>query len=571
MPQTSNQNTVLNGIDALNQFIRQYAQSAVKKPRSWDDSLLFRKYQSSDSLDLEARQLNAVKKFLRNIKRLDGALMEFQNVVEFDMHNNTFDQVELLKNARSICHDLFRPWSKQAIHNFVNRSAEFPTGAGYLTKRAQSRSEKYHSGISVTRKAMAYAFRNLRTDIFASNAVGPNGSLAAERRISIVGGNRFITVPKNTETERLICIEPEGNAYYQKGIGSFLKHVLHSQAGLDLKSQSKNRTQCSDFAFSTIDLASASDSVSMAVVKYLMPSRVFNLLNAFRSEQSVLFGQTIRHNHDHSVFSTMGNGYTFELESLVFYCLAAAVSNSHSLPLGEICVFGDDLIIRNTAAPDLVKLLNFTGFEVNEDKSFTGDDHYRESCGFFYEETLEGTHLVSPLAMKGAFNKSLLATKIFGSWTCIPLDPELIRVHNEMLRYLANTNLTLRNDKLARFYSACIKKIRALFPSQLCGRGYYGETQYLLSDTLCGPTYELGWNIRRGKIGKWSNRLLGGGLYGPPSYDEQEFEKLVPVKKALATQHRSCMPFGYATVCDGEYSSHTYLAFHKNKSEATFL
>lgn len=570
MTQTSNQNTILNGIDALNNFIGQYAQSAVLKPRSWDDQLLFRKYQSSDSLELEDRQLNAVRKFLKNIKRLDSSLVEFQNVVDFDINGNHFPQVELLKKARQTCHDLFRPWSKNDIHTQVNRRVEFPTGAGYVTKRAQSRCEKYHNGISVTLTAMSYAFRHLRTDIFASNSFRDSRPNAADRNIRLVDGNRFITVPKNTETERLICIEPEGNAYYQKGIGSFLKHVLDSRVGLDLTSQSKNRTMCADFTFSTIDLASASDSVSLAIVKYLLPSRVFNLLYAFRCPQSTLFGQTIKHNQDHSVFSTMGNGYTFELESLVFYCLAAAVTSSHNESVSDICVFGDDLIVKNDVAPDLVELLNFTGFEVNKDKSFTGDDLYRESCGYFYEKTDIGVHLVSPLAIKGAFNKSLLATQIFGSWSCIPLDPELIRVHNEMLRYLANTNMSLRNDKLARFYSACIKKIRALFPSQLTGRGYYEETQYLLSDTLNVPTHELGWNIRRGKIGKWSNRLLGKGLYGPPSYDEQEFEKLSTIKRKLADQHRSCMPFGYASVCDGEFSSHAFLAFHRSSTKVNF-
>jgi hypothetical protein len=69
----------------------------------------------------------------------------------------------------------------------------------------------------------------------------------------------------------------------------------------------------------------------------------------------------------------MGNGFTFELESLLFYALCSAVTNN-------VSVYGDDIIVPTSSVEEVINLLNDCGFELNLSKSyFTG--YFRESCG----------------------------------------------------------------------------------------------------------------------------------------------------------------------------------------------
>jgi hypothetical protein len=77
--------------------------------------------------------------------------------------------------------------------------------------------------------------------------------------------------------------------------------------------------------------------------------------------------------------SSMGNGFTFALESLIFGALVrCAIRRTGSVK--KSAVYGDDLIVPVTAAPYLKTLLEYFGFQLNEDKSFAAGP-FRESCG----------------------------------------------------------------------------------------------------------------------------------------------------------------------------------------------
>jgi hypothetical protein len=89
-------------------------------------------------------------------------------------------------------------------------------------------------------------------------------------------------------------------------------------------------------------------------------------------------------------FSTMGNACTFPVESFAFLAITlAAVLTERNLPVtvgsikklvGEVAVFGDDLIVPNDSRELLVDALEVLHFKVNDSKSFwTGK--FRESCG----------------------------------------------------------------------------------------------------------------------------------------------------------------------------------------------
>lgn len=204
-------------------------------------------------------------------------------------------------------------------------------------------------------------------------------------------------VPKTSKTDRTICVEPSLNALGQKGIGAYMKKRL-GLFGVNLRDQGVNQRLAHlgslDGSLATIDLSSASDTVSYALVMSLLPSGWFSLLDRFRSECVEVPGGVL----ELEKFSSMGNAYTFELESLIFYALALAVCDSLDL-IGEpifardpdgvtrlqrcrwnLAVFGDDIIIPSGAFSSLVEVLNWCGFVVNNDKSFSMGN-FRESCG----------------------------------------------------------------------------------------------------------------------------------------------------------------------------------------------
>jgi hypothetical protein len=79
-------------------------------------------------------------------------------------------------------------------------------------------------------------------------------------------------------------------------------------------------------------------------------------------------------------FSSMGNGFTFELESLIFWAAAEAVKDYLGYHGSKISVFGDDVILPNGCYEVFSSFAMFLGFKVNSKKSFSSG-YFRESCG----------------------------------------------------------------------------------------------------------------------------------------------------------------------------------------------
>jgi len=196
----------------------------------------------------------------------------------------------------------------------------------------------------------------------------------------VVRGNRFTTVPKDANKERGICVEPGVNVFLQLGVGRTLRQRL-SRVGIDLDDgQPLHRLyalQASrDGEHSTIDLSSASDTVCTNLVRLLLPPEWFEVLDALRSRFTWINGVW----HHNQKFSSMGNGFTFELETLIFYAISKEACGGAS---ADVLVYGDDIIIPTTSFKDVVSALRYFGFTPNPRKSF-GSGRFRESCGGDY-------------------------------------------------------------------------------------------------------------------------------------------------------------------------------------------
>lgn len=209
-------------------------------------------------------------------------------------------------------------------------------------------------------------------------------------RFTAVENNTVVFVPKSWKTHRTIAKEPTHSLPFQLALDSFLKQKLRKW-GIDLSSQEKNqelaREGSIDGSLATLDLESASDTLAYNAVCWLLPHEWFRLFEAFRSSSySAPWGRA-----RYAKFSSMGNGYTFTLETLIFAALARAVGSQ------RYSVYGDDIIIETALVPRLHRLLTFLGFRLNKDKSFVNaDSRFRESCGCDYYKGV----LVTPFYLR---------------------------------------------------------------------------------------------------------------------------------------------------------------------------
>jgi hypothetical protein len=110
----------------------------------------------------------------------------------------------------------------------------------------------------------------------------------------------------------------------------------------------------------------------------LLPSDFFQLLDAWRAKTGRYAGCAESgvkpFEITYAMFSSMGNGATFALETLIFAAACVAVGSK------DYQVYGDDIVIEAELVAPLLKLLRFFGLTPNLDKTHvTGP--YRESCG----------------------------------------------------------------------------------------------------------------------------------------------------------------------------------------------
>lgn len=204
--------------------------------------------------------------------------------------------------------------------------------------------------------------------------------------IMINNMDKVTFVEKNATEKRAIVPQQSGNVCLQKGPAYQLKTCL-KRVGIDLTDQSKNqelaRIASISRCYATLDCKNASALMNYRVVWDIIPNDLFIELDALRNTHGEYQSDGGPKIIDWQMFSSMGNGYNFELESLLFYVLALAACEKHGDYIGEVSVYGDDIIVPLSCAPFVMEVLEAVGFEMNRKKSHI-NGHFRESCGAHY-------------------------------------------------------------------------------------------------------------------------------------------------------------------------------------------
>lgn len=206
----------------------------------------------------------------------------------------------------------------------------------------------------------------------------------------LVHSSRLSFVPKNAKTYRAIEVGPRWNVFLQLGLGEMIGQKLRT-VGLDIKTQTERNRELVSRAhidgLATIDLSNASGTLSTNLVIDLLTgledddsegsfSEWLDLILKLRVTHTEYKGKI----HRLEMISGMGNGYTFPLETLIFFVLAWGTCQFLGLKTDKMAVFGDDIIVPNQAASTLIEVLGAVGFTTNVEKTFIEGDFY-ESCG----------------------------------------------------------------------------------------------------------------------------------------------------------------------------------------------
>lgn len=341
---------------------------------------MFSKYLDEKVIPEEIRESAAIEKWLKVEE--SNVTTNMRLMFYHDDHIGRVPVGRLVNDIQRLIRKILGPFDYHAIMAGSNHT----NGASTRIKRSPKAAiDKLAGDAHVSRSALEHWV------LFADQ------NRLREQALEICNESVMFTVPKKSDINRVACKEPEINMLLQKSCGNYIRRQLR-RCGIDLNDQSRNQKlaeKAHSLGLATIDLSSASDSVTKQLVMLLLPWEWYDLLSDLRVERTLITHNKCEFMHELEMFSSMGNGFTFELESLLFYAITRVVQEQSGVE-GKLSVYGDDIIAPKAIVPRLRRTLAYFGFKVNIKKThWTG--LFRESCGKHYYDGAD----VSPFYVRG--------------------------------------------------------------------------------------------------------------------------------------------------------------------------
>jgi len=513
---------------------------AVDTPRSLAVWLMFENNEHGQILDLESKPTNYQCPCKFRDDYLLGNLLSKAKFLSLDVDQEQV-AIESFRAAEASCLETNRRLRNlgaqpefqgecasvisTAAHKIAKVLGEFDPnewfdkgawgpGASTSVKRDTSAEEKFRRSVEIT-YPLHELVRGLLTEAYPL-------WFEADTRLSIVSGNKVTFVPKNAKTHRSIAIEPDLNIWFQLSLGKMMRSRIWSGTGINLKSQRDNQSAARlgsiTGLLATLDFKAASDTISREVVKLLIQNQVwFEVLDICRSRHGTLNGEQFRWEK----FSSMGNGFTFELETLIFWGLAAASCEVVGV---DPCVrvYGDDVILPTEAVALFHRVSKFLGFTLNEKKSFSTGP-FRESCGVHYFDGVD----CQPIYIKDEITSV----------------PEVFKAANRVL-HMANRHdfSDVRRSAMRDYHRLLVMSVPQRFrvgvPKQLGDVGFMVDESNPSCDAaltpIIGRPSDFGWEGSHVRI------------YGPQSIPESGDHRGVLLCRLQAAGLTSDDPFGFA-------------------------
>ncbi len=395
-------------------------QSLLKDLGSQIDVSLLKLYVSRKDLPVgcsskEAACISIARSFLKKLRFKSNELRDSVALLKFLEVNNRCSRWNLvLRNSHEeelygeLKNFLWKFWNHEGyplvshIYEILDQGRVGP-GAAVMARGNDFYTKLFDSPLALTDQNLYFWYKRYTTQ-FPDWICGEK-SRSEQYGESIVAGSRLSFVPKNDETSRCICIEPSLNMFYQLGLGQIIERRLSRMYGIQLVDQQfKNRELARrgslDDSLATIDLESASDSMSLNMLRSVLPPDMFAWLCKFRSKFCDIPGLGYT---ELDMISSMGNGYTFPLQTVIFSSVVAACFKVRGLKIlyprsgwGNFGVNGDDIVVPREIVGDVIRLLEILGFVPNRSKTFV-EGPFRESCGgdYYNGRNIRGVYVKS--------------------------------------------------------------------------------------------------------------------------------------------------------------------------------
>jgi len=210
---------------------------------------------------------------------------------------------------------------------------------------------------------------------------------AVNRKVPLyreIGMLEAVLVNKTWKSKRLIMPNTTLGTLYSSGLGRVIEDRLRV-AGYDIKNLQVRHGQLAQLgsltgSLVTADQSLASDNITVQLVDRIFPRSWASALKLGRIAEIEFYG----HRFQTETFSTMGIGFTFPLQTLVFLSLLLAIRDHIGLDRSAVVsVFGDDLIYDKRMHELVIRTFPKLGLVINEDKTFA-EGNFRESCGYDY-------------------------------------------------------------------------------------------------------------------------------------------------------------------------------------------
>lgn len=202
---------------------------------------------------------------------------------------------------------------------------------------------------------------------------------------SVVDSLTLTLVPKSFKALRSIVPNTTIGSFMTDGLGRMIQRRL-KRNGYDITTlQMQHRKRAYEASIHhqdvTLDLSSASDSLSVSLMERLLPKDWFAVMQDSRIGRLRLPNGS---SCEMETFCTMGVGFTFPLQTLVFLGLLKATEkwtdSFRRRNWANITVYGDDMIFDRGIYHNVKLLFKYAGLVINIDKSFD-EGGFRESCG----------------------------------------------------------------------------------------------------------------------------------------------------------------------------------------------
>lgn len=305
--------------------------------------------------------------------------------------------------AREIIRSALGEFTPERLWDLIERG--YPgSGISIGTRDREAVSPPFKYGFTdlcCTKDALPYARALVESSAVRVQCIGQGQEDGTFNLVyKLVEGNRLSFVNKDATIKRTIAVEPSLNVELQLGVHQDWAERVLPRLGVTVNDQSQNRKAAEAASRNwedvdpdvTLDLRNSSGSLCREFVRAFIPDNGWlGYLDDLRSK-SYSYNGTQR---DYEMWSSMGNGYTFVLQCLIYMALCRAtlsLTDSEGTPR----VFGDDIVVPRGCAALLIETLKFFGISINTDKSYLFGP-FRESCGGDY---WQGTDVV-PVYLRG--------------------------------------------------------------------------------------------------------------------------------------------------------------------------